>query len=313
LNGPKVAPKKGIGTMTLVATAALTATAVMAPLTTTAAAILTAAVVVRVRRGRSNSGAAVHPPRQPRPSVPRTHNHGVSSFGAGDRPPRQPRPNFARTHERKRAGLNKPSKKGGHKGTCSICLDQKATFDLAGCGLHLACTDCLRSNFLSSLRTLSAYPFTCFGHGCNSVVTKDALKAHRILRGDEEWTAYRRFSTLAQARDDPAKRAVHCPSCDTPQLTSSHAKGWVKRTCHNRSCHHGSFDVAPLETSLSGDSFKSTYWLLKNEGADFRRCPNCNFMIVRESGCRHIYCSCGHEFNWKSGRDWNSSTMPFIP
>ncbi|GMH86430.1 hypothetical protein TrST_g5571 [Triparma strigata] len=120
--------------------------------------------------------------------------------------------------------------------------------------------------------------------GCNSVVTKNALKAHRILRGDEEWTAYRRFSTLAQARDDPAKRAVHCP-----------------------------FDVAPLETSLSGDSFKSTYWLLKNEGADFRRCPNCNFMIVRESGCRHIYCSCGHEFNWKSGRDWNSSTMPFIP
>ena len=162
---------------------------------------------------------------------------------------------------------------------------------------------------LSGLKVLASYPYTCFGVGCSCTISRDALKRQRILRGDDEWASYRRFSVLAQARDDPSRRAVNCPSCDTPQLMSAHSKGWTTRECRERSCTAGSFEVAPLASGTD----KATFWYLKSEGHDFRRCPSCEYIIIRAEGCRYMVCACGHEFNWKSGKDWNSDTMEYVP
>ena len=71
----------------------------------------------------------------------------------------------------------------------------------------------------------------------------------------------------------------------------------------------GSFEVAPLASGTD----KVTFWYLKSEGHDFRRCPSCEYIIIRAEGCRYMVCACGHEFNWKSGKDWNSDTMEYVP
>jgi hypothetical protein len=128
-----------------------------------------------------------------------------------------------------------------------------------------------------------------------------------------EWRNFRRFSVLAAARDDRSQRAVHCPDCDQPQLVPAQAKGWLTRTCRNKQCSRGEYDVAPLENAP-----RSTFWLLHNVLSDgsredgFKQCPQCDIIITKEGGCRHVMCACGHEFNWRSGKDWDSSTMPSV-
>ena len=121
----------------------------------------------------------------------------------------------------------------------------------------------------------------------------------------DQWGSFRRFSIMAHARDDQSKRVVHCPSCDSLQLVSAHAKGWVSRECRERTCSQGTFEVAPVGECTD----KSTFYHLKSMGEDFRTCPCCSFIIIRESGCREMTCACGHVFNWKSGKAWDDSTM----
>jgi hypothetical protein len=133
-----------------------------------------------------------------------------------------------------------------------------------------------------------------------------AMKEHGILRSARDWDRYNRFTTLASARDDPTRRAVHCPECDQPALIPSDAKGWRKVKCRNNKCSTDSFEAAPLVNDE-----KSTFWLLHtafkggvvdDAGASddgWRRCPSCSYIISKGDGCDHMTCVCGTEFCWE--------------
>eukprot|EP00729_Bicosta_minor_P008860 gene8860-14247_t len=197
-------------------------------------------------------------------------------------------------HSCKKKGHTKQECTDGFE-ECSLCFEHRQLVSLAGCE-HTACAQCLRRSVLVGLKTLASYPHTCFGVGCDRTISRDALKRHKILRGDAEWASYRRFSLLAQARNNPSQRAVHCPSCDVPQLMSAHSKGWVTRECRERSCTAGSFEVAPVRGGTGNDTFVC----LKGMGLDVRRCPQ-GCIIERTAGCDDMLCACGHRFVWTTG------------
>lgn len=195
---------------------------------------------------------------------------------------------------------------------CPICLQRRALIAVGSCG-HAACHGCLREQLAGGgrLSTLASYPLRCFAPECRVELARSLLKDRRLLQGDVDWATFRRFSTLAAARDDPGRRAVHCPGCDEPQLVPADGKGWSTRTCRNKRCSRTDFEVAPLVNAT-----KSTFWFLHTltdgDPADgFKQCPACNILISKEGGCRYVQCGCGHEFNWRSGKDWNDGTMEY--
>ena len=210
-----------------------------------------------------------------------------------------PRPSKAASLLPKKPRPPPPPPPSKPQSECTICYEQQPYLvDLAGCG-HAACAGCLRAQFIGQLNRISAYPFTCYHAGCGCAVPRAALKKHKILRGQAEWDMYARFATLSTARDDPGRRAIHCPDCDHPQLVSAACKGWITRECRNRACTGGggSFDVAP-GSAVCKDS--SVFWHLHQGSSDWQQCPSCSHLIIRVSGCDHMQCLCGHAFTWKA-------------
>ena len=47
-------------------------------------------------------------------------------------------------------------------------------------------------------------------------------------------------------------------------------------------------------------------WLDSNT----KRCPRCRVMIVKDGGCNHITCRCGHNFCWSCSKKLSESIIP---
>ena len=184
---------------------------------------------------------------------------------------------------------------------CPICLEQSSVLvDVGGCG-HRVCVGCLwRQCTVVAAQDLAMYPLRCSIDSCGARYREAALKRYSILRSDDEWRRFQRFTTLATARDEPTLRAVHCPDCDVPELVQSADRSWLSVPCNNATCARRSFDAAPI-----ANDEPSTFALLQNSAVapeGWQRCPGCAKVITKEGGCPQMQCVCGHQFQWSGSR-----------
>jgi len=111
---------------------------------------------------------------------------------------------------------------------CSICCEVVPLVKLfKKCSHPSACQECLRRMcIVDSMLSVRNYPLRCFHPSCGLVITKVQLKAHSLVRTQEELTKHHRMMALSKCYRAKDISVVHCPSCDHPRkLKSLHADG----------------------------------------------------------------------------------------
>ena len=188
---------------------------------------------------------------------------------------------------------------------CSICLGEiREKFTLL-CG-DFFCRNCLRTTILSAMETIiNLDKLKC--PSCGENFEENTVKK---LLTEEEFQKYRNLMTKIIGLKN--KEYTPCPYPDCP--------GWADENQFNHNgiiyCQYGHdfcktclliIDNKELQNSkhkcfkdISVEEQKTMEFFKKNK--NFRKCPNCRSMVVREGGgCNNMTCTnvwCGYEFCW---------------
>ena len=188
---------------------------------------------------------------------------------------------------------------------CSICLSEiKEKFTLL-CG-DFFCRDCIRTTILTAMKEIiNLDKLVC--PTCHENIEENTVKK---LLTEEEFIKYENLVTKITGLINKKKDLIPCPYPDCP--------GWTNECNNNIVCcqyahsfckkclcvvdkedrlkdneHHCYENLTPAE-SKTLEFFK--------ENQNFRKCPNCQSMVVREGGgCNNMTCTniwCGYEFCW---------------
>ena len=196
---------------------------------------------------------------------------------------------------------------------CSICFQEiKEKFTLI-CG-DFFCRQCIRETILTAIKTISNLDkLSC--PTCNELLEENTIKK---LLSDEEFNKYKNLITKITGLKNKDKDIIPCPYPDCP--------GWVKENQSNHNimtCQYQHtfckkclkvLDNTEKNNHQCNENYteeeKKTLEFFK-ENKNFRKCPNCQSMVVREgSGCNNMTCTnvwCGYEFCWICNRKYDES------
>ena len=188
---------------------------------------------------------------------------------------------------------------------CSICLAEiKEKFTLL-CG-DFFCRECIRTTILTAMNEIvNLDKLIC--PTCHENIEENTVKK---LLSEEEFIKYKNLVTKITGLINKKKDLIPCPYPDCP--------GWAKESNHNivlcQNAHkfckkclcvvdkeivqkdndHTCYENLTKAESETLEFFK--------ENKNYRKCPNCQSMVVREGGgCNNMTCTniwCGYEFCW---------------
>ena len=188
---------------------------------------------------------------------------------------------------------------------CSICLAEiKEKFTLL-CG-DFFCRDCIRTTILTAMKEIiNLDKLIC--PTCHELIEENTVKK---LLSEEEFLKYKNLVTKITGLINKKKDLIPCPYPDCP--------GWANECNHNivecqynhafcKKCQNivdQNFRLKDNEhhcyENLTTAESETMEFFKKNK--NYRKCPNCQSMVVREGGgCNNMTCTniwCGYEFCW---------------
>lgn len=182
-------------------------------------------------------------------------------------------------------------------GACSICLDAKCqVVDISKCKQnHVACIKCLEAYYLQ--KDLELYPLHCFA--CTQYVSVLQLQRNQVITTPVQTKMVQKFRHLEKKQRQPDKWVFFsCPHCDITKSVRKTSQSMVHTCTSCKKEFMGTLnkeimEIAEVLTSLQSDNMGI------NDG--WGRCPNCNFVVSKGSGCNHMRCTyCKHSFTWAS-------------
>ncbi len=197
---------------------------------------------------------------------------------------------------------------------CSICLQEiKEKFTLT-CG-DFFCRDCMRNMILTAIKEIvNLDKLSC--PSCEDQIEENTIKK---LLTEEEFEKYHQLITKIEGLKN--KDRIPCPYPDCP--------GWAEENQSNHNiliCINGHefckkcLQIVDLHGKDKSNKHKcyeniteeesQTMQFFKNN-KNFRKCPRCQSMVVREGGdCNNMTCTniwCGYEFCWICNRKYDDS------
>jgi len=194
---------------------------------------------------------------------------------------------------------------------CAICLAKKKIdfmFQMQECG-HRFCRDCVSGYFRSKIND-RVFPVKCPSYGCKTDTTE--IDMEMIL--DRHMLEIFSENALRNAiRKNPGLFSC-CPTPDCPYIffyAESDSPDFGCPTCKKRYClkcrvdyHTGStceaYQKWSVENGLSDDLFGDFV-----KGHKFKQCPGCKHWVEKIEGCNHMSCTCGYEFCYRCGADYD--------
>ena len=188
---------------------------------------------------------------------------------------------------------------------CSICFAEiKEKFTLL-CG-DFFCRDCIRTTILTAMKeVMNLDKLSC--PTCHEPLEENTIKK---LLSEEEFANYKNLITKITGLINKNKDLIPCPYPDCPgwanesnhclvlcqynHLFCKKCQNVVDRNIIKKDNDHQCYENMTAAESETMEFFKNN----KN----FRKCPNCQSMVVREGGgCNNMTCTniwCGYEFCW---------------
>ena len=186
-------------------------------------------------------------------------------------------------------------------GTCPICMEPEAFFDLRVCGCRF-CLACLATTFdLKCQDPRFVDEFVCplctervGAQDLAMLVEPNSLKTYAVRKA--AFVATRSPDILQSCpsqcgyftntvRDD-----MDCPVCD---------KAWCM------ACSHKLHTPVPVHKGFCQKQWDTDFWrnfATEASAAGARPCPQCGAFVVKDGGCNHLVCEaprCGTHFCWK--------------
>jgi len=194
---------------------------------------------------------------------------------------------------------------------CPICFDTVTNPVRLECG-HEFCHSCVR-HFLTTAADVGRFPLCCAA--CEAPLSIPLLR--RFLTPtrltqllDVSFQSYIRHN-LDKYRHCPTPscpqlykvdksekytQSFDCPSCFLSLCSACHRAPHQSITCEEwcRNCD------PKLQDKLLEQ------WAQKRKD-DVKRCPECDTLIEKNSGCSHIRCRCGTHICWRCMQTWPSA------
>ncbi|KAL5550192.1 hypothetical protein UlMin_000368 [Ulmus minor] len=183
---------------------------------------------------------------------------------------------------------------------CGICMEEKTKakmFTSIKCG-HLFCLDCMGKHAAAKIHqniiNVKCPEWGCNEllepHNCGSIVPKEVVDLWEVKMFESLLFGWQKIycpfydcSTLLVADDEEKVKglvSLECPNCH--RMFCARCKvPWPKCLIENIEDQH--------LVSLARES-------------QWKRCPNCNFYVERDSGCDKIRCRCGHDLCYNCGK-----------
>lgn len=177
-----------------------------------------------------------------------------------------------------------------------------------------ACIECIKSYITIRLRDRGLEGLNCITRGCNhssgfsgrdwrdlalgylppELHAQFFEQSIRLFMSKEQiWICPNGCDTpgvTVQPNATPGYPHVECPSCSGRICTGCKVAWHKGQTCQQYQLEH--------PTVLTDDE-RAVIENLAKLGA--RRCPVCQFIIIKEGGCSHINCEqCRHDFDWRT-------------
>ena len=197
------------------------------------------------------------------------------------------------------------------------------------------CTDCLRFHIVTQFDTRGASNIRCIqSHTLNpdripdayTILSQDWLPyAHNFLPSDQHdaylqqlFDHYVHTTTttlwvcpskcgygngILQPHDTPGFPHVECPGCQDQFCPNCKVTWHTKQTCQQYRAAHPEIRDEDEVKQLHG---------MARLGA--RRCPRCQFIIIKDGGCDHVFCEqCHFDFNWPQAERVVAPVETFVP
>jgi len=193
---------------------------------------------------------------------------------------------------------------------CSVCRERRFALLVNPDCDHAVCEDCWAKWFETQLPMCRAQKDTiglrCVGAGCQAS-TAAALWAHArsrssALKAFEKQLAFRR--RLLGNTLYPAEVQAECP-CEG--CLGLGYRGYDTVMCFV--CEHQwSPDTTGVSRILDLDSDLLPVEL--KPGEVMKKCPKCSEHIIKNGGCDHMTCRCGHQFWWTTLLPYRTGPEP---
>ena len=141
-------------------------------------------------------------------------------------------------------------------------------------------------------------------HATNCPYCRKPAPLHELDEGLRKLTAVpeataRKLSAMAKLLAH--KDARRCPSCRHVQLGSHAEPDMTCGECAAPYCfrHADAHPGLSCEEYLANTSLDPAYRRYAKKYHS-KRCPSCMRSVIKEGGCDHMLCSCGHRFNWSN-------------
>ena len=192
---------------------------------------------------------------------------------------------------------------------CNICLQEiKEKFTLT-CG-DFFCRECIRNMIIEGIQKISNLD-TLACPTCNELLEETIIKK---LLSVEEFQKYQKLITKIQGLKN--KDHIPCPYPDCPGWAEDQHNHINIVTCqydHNfcKKCQKiiDKEEKHKCYKNMTEEEHKTMEFFKENKF--FRKCPNCQSMVVREGGgCNNMTCTniwCGYEFCWICNKKYEES------
>jgi hypothetical protein len=177
------------------------------------------------------------------------------------------------------------------RGVCAICLEEKPLVRvMKACRSHpSACYDCLRQHYVINTQgeepsPNNNYPLRCFWPGCGRVLRDTQIRT--LVKSEEEMGRHFHMAKEAKVLRRQMQYDLECQN--------RKEAGETKATCKM---------LLEKNNNFSPEEFLSVMAALDGDDDGVALCATCGRLIVKNGGCGHMTCYCGHEFSFNEARD----------
>lgn len=205
---------------------------------------------------------------------------------------------------------------------CRICCDEKPSHafvfnknDLPpACYAHLGigtkgtaeptCKACILAHLVASIELKGPERLGCLHEDCGAVWD------HTILSKFFTKEAHAQLNdALLKTFIATHPAFVHCPQkdCQSGGIVDKGRSGYPQLECHDCKQRFCALCVIPWHADMTCSTFRAKHGLDKEDrettailaGQNARRCPHCQFVIIKMDGCDNMYCEhCHRGFLW---------------
>ena len=199
---------------------------------------------------------------------------------------------------------------------CTICMSEIREKYTLICG-DFFCRECIKDTILTAMKEISNLDrLSC--PTCNELIEENTIKK---LLSEEEFNKYQTLMIKITGLKNKDKDLIPCPYPDCP--------GWARENQSNNNivmCQYehtfckkcqSVLDINLRQNNnehhcnenITDEEYETLAFFKENH--NYRKCPNCQSMVVREGGgCNNMTCTnvwCGYEFCWICNKKYDDS------